>query len=703
MATVPQFFWNNFTQRVLSQSNNISYAARGIYRVHDTEPNRKGDYWFRDFGMVMACAYMTELGFRGVETLYTMPLATEAMNLHRLSELKHPINAKQALYPGARNYRALPEIVRERAMGTLIRNSSNLLPNLMKELELQHGQELPEELKASVKELLTNPTVNAEKVMAPHLQKTGLSMTEVQKISRIENNARRLEAIESLLQKHTKLDSKTVLNVVKLEDARQMGILIDHLQKNLNFSEYLKEKYLSNHKLSGTVSEVVQEYADKLTALQSKSKEDLPVLLQDLLKLPVDKREDELARRFQEVASSLELRKGVLLATEQDRQALNHLHETIKTQVTDPKGSVDLPELEKQIGSFCRQLKQRQAQHLEALWNYAVPDIKTKLSQKIEEAVESVRKLKPDQNRHQALWEKLTELGVDSLVPENKRVNVLARLREGIEQALPHDPAAYVTDAHLNAAKGHIRAFMQETHPGADGLLGVLMTQAGRTSQEFRRLIVDSMNSKTMSAAIGKIQKNGTWPKMAATVLLNLFFYGFLASNFDNKILQPFQKKLVAERGTAQDIVTAGYWGVVPGLAMLTQLADKTSLPLFRKMGYFNRFAVVGGAALAAFAGSTYAILMHRLKSPPASTNVTPAAQSPGSFYQPGRLTFNANQPISGSTAASTRQRAFTFPAWQTSKPTGTQNFTLQQQSPVSFTGMRQAGFVWESQKTKPL
>ena len=37
-------FLNNASQRVLSQSNNVSYSTRGVYRVSDTEPDRKAEH-----------------------------------------------------------------------------------------------------------------------------------------------------------------------------------------------------------------------------------------------------------------------------------------------------------------------------------------------------------------------------------------------------------------------------------------------------------------------------------------------------------------------------------------------------------------------------------------------------------------------------------------------------------------------------------
>jgi hypothetical protein len=105
---------------------------------------------------------------------------------------------------------------------------------------------------------------------------------------------------------------------------------------------------------------------------------------------------------------------------------------------------------------------------------------------------------------------------------------------------------------------------------------------------------------------------------MIATVALNFIFYGWLASRFDNKILQPYEEKLVARKGTSQDIVTAGYLGLFPAGAILSQMFDKTALPLFKQMNHFNRFVSVGGVALAAFAGSTYGFLkVLEKKTPP--------------------------------------------------------------------------------------
>lgn len=146
MFNIPLNVMSNTTQRILSQSNNISYSARGVVRVNATPDDRKADYLFRDFYMVLVTAYLTELGFRGLETMYTIPLMTKALDLHRLSEL----------YPGARNHARLPEVLRGYVLGSLVKSDSiTLVPELMK--RMQDAQKGPmSEAERKQAELLIN-------------------------------------------------------------------------------------------------------------------------------------------------------------------------------------------------------------------------------------------------------------------------------------------------------------------------------------------------------------------------------------------------------------------------------------------------------------------------------------------------------------------------------------------------------------------
>lgn len=646
VSSLPQFFWNNTTQRILSQSNNVSYATRGVYRVYDTQDSRKGDYWFRDFGMVMACSYMTELGFRAVEKWYTIPKITEAFGLHALSEQKHPITG-EALYSNPRNYSELPNVVRERLMGSLIgKSSSNLVPRLMKELELQQGAKLDETTAGHVKTLLSSPAKDADSIIQQHLADSGLAdhAKTIRAISTLENPTKRTDAIKKLLAEHPHLNTdatqKAIHNAVKLEDARQMGILMDHLHRNLNFGEYMRDTYLNqNSKLSGAVSDVLGSFSQRLTDVQQKGKRELPNLLKELKALPPSKRIETFNKKIDPYRNLLYYKDGVQLVQPEKILKFEQLIDQMRASLKlDSKDSLKQPLAE--LETFYQDLASPETQKhsLNQFWNHSASELKKNISNKIEALVDDVRKLAPEKARHEALDNKFKDLAFDGKHPEFQQS--LDALRDKLKAALPNDATLAPNRAGIKAA---MQEFTAKLPDDAVKLLKPLVQHA--SADEFKRMIVDGMKSKAALELISKTQKNGTWPKMAATVILNLIFYGWAASNFDNKILQPYQQKLVAERGTSQEIVTAGYLGLIPGFAVLSQLIDKTSFPMIRRMSHFNRFALVGGAALATFAGSSYAILQQLVKRPPTKAPQAPQTPpAPSTLYRPG-MTLSGNAP----------------------------------------------------------
>lgn len=620
VSSIPNFLWNQATQKVLSQTNNVSYWVRGEYRVWDTQDSRKGDYYFRDVSMVMACAYMTEMGFRAVEKWYTAPLITKAFELNKLSQQKHAIT-QAPLYQNARNYPGLPNVVRERLMGSLIgKSSSNLVPSLMKELELRQASKL-EGIADDVKTLLSSPTTQADSIINKYLNEHGLMAQHdsIRSISRLENQARRTDAIRKLITQHPSLNEKAVENAVKLEDARQMGVLMDHLHRNLNFKEYMQGHYLnSQSKLSGAVGDVLTSFSDRLSDLQQKGRRELPDLLHDLRKLPATKRQDAFNKKIIPYRNLLYYKDGIQLVQPEHIRKFEQLVGQMRGALnSESKNSLQKPIQE--LEEFYQALEAPEVQNhtLNQLWSHSATDLKKQIASKIEGAIDDVRKLSPDQARHTALDKKFQDLKFDSQHPEFQQK--LDTLLDKIKTILPNE-ANHPVDRH--SIKAALQEFTAELPDEAEKLLKPFVKAS--QPEEFKRMIVDGMKSKTMLDLVSKIQKNGTWPKMAATVILNLIFYGWAASNFDNKILQPYQQKLVAERGTAQDIVTAGHLGMIPGGLVLTQLIDKYSLPMLRKMSHFNRFALVGGAALATFAGSSYLALQQLVKLPPNPAKVPP-------------------------------------------------------------------------------
>ncbi len=379
---IPLTMLSNTTQRILTQSNNIAYGTRGVVRVREVQPERKMDYFFRDFYMVLATAYLGEMGFRAVDLLYNIPHMTRALQLHKLSER----------YPGALNYSRMPDFVRARLMGSLVKSSSNYaVPKVLEEIKEKSGQTLTE---------------------AEH---------------------------------------------------KQLDILLRHLHKHLNFEEFVSETLVKQKELTTEEAGLVTKAVKAMTT-----------------------HVDEAAKK-----------QGVM----------------------------------KEVGEEFRQ--------------------------------------------------------------------VLANLLK--EHA--DDPA-----------------------------LKALESAAAK--EKLMNLVKEGLESHTTMNIIRRIQRSGTWPKMFSSVILNLIFYGFMANFFDVKILQPWQKKIVKERGTSEELVKPGYQALLPGLLVLiVGLYDKFPTP-FRKMGYFSRFAAVGGLALATYTATMLYLIKRVLATPPKKapkpqTDATAAEKAP--------------------------------------------------------------------------
>lgn len=165
---------SNATQRILSQSNNISYTSRGVYRVATVPEDRKAEYLFRDFFMTLVTAYLTELSFRITETYYTMPLLTDKLGLNRLSEIY--ANDWQKIGTRPVNYDKIPDFLRKRILGSLVREDSNYLIASLLEKEAvkkagEHGlaEKLPEALR---KQTTFHEGFVPDKVLIHHLRRT---------------------------------------------------------------------------------------------------------------------------------------------------------------------------------------------------------------------------------------------------------------------------------------------------------------------------------------------------------------------------------------------------------------------------------------------------------------------------------------------------------------------------------------------------
>ncbi len=872
--------FNPLTQRILAQSSNLGYAGRGAYRVSDTQPSRKGDYWFRDFGMVMACTYMTELGFRGTERLYTMPLLTDAMQLNALSSQKRNYPRLQTLttnvdplqqltaqgrYPRALNYTMMPDRLRQKMMGTVIHNSSELVGEVLREEQLDQWQKVhPDSHFNNLKTLLTNPQqAGNERILAKHLFENGLSpinedlfvlarnilphnleqearlkdmralaarhnlpvaklretldlINDLTRVAQIDNLAQRESELQKLRATHPLLKARpeqVTEQTIDLIRAEQMGYLTDHLDRTLNPALYLQRNFFKakgpeldhgfempaalrrknqHHPLSELgelLSGRMKHYVDTLDTLQNGAKGEIYKIADTIRKLPMEKRAEYYAGKMPGVEAKQYLYKKESLTDfwhapdNESKQQLQAVYETLRKHDNfkhELKGNpnaqkiwqafeakekesitclhnwerefsqkkagleqfllenekISPKELAKHLQHFdgyFEQLSQRPAvkqEMLNKMWYQLGADLMLQIKKEVKNAVEALDKIPHDclpethasrlarqQGSSRAIvratkeevltarlkdlglleWKNVTEDRLKTMSKDllgfmaksrslehhfneprrdlvNKTVWMYLTGSDGLDKSKPGNLApswkshtgedAPTMLARLKRAftgnpddfkAPSIRGSLYElltnqqcvgakTDPhfvggGLENLLKPLIqtdrlhtviNEADKPVKSaewtFKSLIYDGLQSKRLMKQVASIQKNGTWPKMAATVALNFIFYGWLASRFDNKVLQPYQEKLVARKGTSQDIVTAGYIGVLPGLLWLSQLHNKVSAPVFQRMNHFSRFSVVGAGALATFAAATYGTLKVLEKRPPAKPVTPPGA-----------------------------------------------------------------------------
>jgi hypothetical protein len=452
----PLSFYSLATQRLLSQTSNIGYAARGVYRTSLAGDDRKADNNFRDFQMSFLTNILSEMGFRGIQSWYVVPRMTEALGLNRLSEIyadRHPgVTIK--------NYDRLPEIIRNRMMGTLVRaGSMSKVPDLIEGLET---------------ELLNK-------------NEHGLSSAE----------------------------------------QTQLRILLDHLHKNLNFKDYVNDltqdvvngrTLKPEEKLSKAEAEFVLKQSRKLAGFQGAP---LIAELQEIIKAPTDKRA------------------GLLKKLQTSVQDWHSTAATIGTEA-DVSGFNKL-DVDSQIKTLMQQPDKKQLRAL-----------KTNLEEHFKQVVQN-------QDTHHTKW------------------------------AETLDWAKELPDSKLSEL----------------------------SKQKLLNLVHDGITSDRVLKTLKHIQKNSTWPQMATSVVLSFMFYGLIANFFDVKVLQPWQEKLVKQRGSSEAYVKPSYMATgIAAAALGFGMQNKLQFNFIRKLGYFNRFAVVGPASLAVYLASFLLLLKRELAKP---------------------------------------------------------------------------------------
>ena len=722
-------------QKVLSQSPNISYSTRGVSRVHDTDPGRKGDYWFRDFGMVMACAYMTELSFRIVDKFFTIPQIAYVLQLQRLSQIQHPLR-DGGLYKDVQNYDRLPEVFQNRMMGSLIRGSSALVPRVMREMADQDAGILDKrlhlkaqaqtEFSDALKALLKNPlSTKSNAPLESAIEKAGIARKTIQEISNIDNRDLREKKIAEFLKSHPAGTEKEVefRKAVRLEDARQRGILIDHIERNQNYKAYVTQKYFDpTHPLKSLVPDFLTRYGNQVYKATHEDQEAMEKALNEIWHLPPDTRVTQFNKKFHEFREHFEVRPGQNFLSKYQLEAFEKLGTDFrKVLERGRKAKKDEWNLAKQLllqfqKGLVTQCKRSRTNKLEnnefaktlATEENLAAEFRDSLKKKLESTLDDIHRLIPGKNPQTEMITDIERLQLHRLFskPETKTQHVrgkehVYRMLNELKDALPERSEEAATPEQRKAISAAIGNFMKALeHESFETMIRPLLKSEGISLlkrddgktfiEKIERLVRDSIDSKVTTELIGKIQKSSGWPKAFLTVAFNFVFYGLAASKFDNNVLQPYQKKLVAERGTSQDIVNAGYLALIPGFAMLTQLFDKTTpLAAVRRLDSLSRFTVVGGAALVTFGAGTYFILQQLLKKPSKSAPLKPEPAEP----------FAAARPLASVASSPFLSRNNAIPALAV-QPV---SFGLPAQSPV---GWNRASFPssseWSTMKPAP-
>lgn len=465
---------------VLSMSNNLGFTARDFTRVQTVPHTRKADFMQRNYFMSLVTPCVMESAFRLVDTYYTMPLMAKALGLHELG------------------YKTLPEEVRRRSVGSLVKQESvYLIPRVLKDVDLPAAK-TPEER----------------------------------------------ERLETLIR---------------------------HLQKKLNFADYM-HTLADDGQLPLKEAEQVIEHTRKLRDEMKQQKNTLEITAEKLFQLDKDGRLEIL--------------------------------QTLKNKTTEPIPVTDLlNELEK----LC--------------------DMRGK-ERKIGTRAFLAHAEKAFTQKHLAALKDLSPCLARELMQDLERVGGMGRFarKKGL--------AELVTRWEGRFMEKHLEKIGQEVwhdHPLRDKLVGFV--RQGFESEFTRNMIK-------------RIQTTMTWPKMLASTGLCFLSYGIMSNFLDVKVIQPWQDKLVAKRGTAQEVVAPCYLATLPYLGVLVAgLWDRLSPAFLKRLPYLTRFVTVAGAAIAAYI-VTAAILIRKKLSGPAP-KLVPQERKAAPQWQPQQVANTSTIPLS--------------------------------------------------------
>jgi hypothetical protein len=232
---------------------------------------------------------------------------------------------------------------------------------------------------------------------------------------------------------------------------------------------------------------------------------------------------------------------------------------------------------------------------------HKILDVAERLGRKMPQYVENaVHQLKPKDAE-------LVKTAFESL---EKHAPELAQSLEALKPAL-----ANVTQGATLAGKD-----LKLIHEGVQALQAGSFIErfAGQASETVKGLIGEGALNKLKVLELKAIQKTSFWPKMLVTTALNFVLYGVLQSWLDVNVIQPWQKKLFAKRGTTNEVVAPVYWGLIPfGVTLWGLMNDKITPKFIQKMGHIGRFAFAGTAALGAYTGTAIGLTAYRLSKPP--------------------------------------------------------------------------------------
>lgn len=161
----------------------------------------------------------------------------------------------------------------------------------------------------------------------------------------------------------------------------------------------------------------------------------------------------------------------------------------------------------------------------------------------------------------------------------------------------------------------------------AESKIRGLATRAGRhpefskqaSKNDIKALLIKGMKSQRVQRAIGQVKRSNNWPKMILALGINFVSYGVIANLLDIKVIQPWQDRMVAKRGTVKDVERPAFMALIPGVAIFGGL-----MYLLRNRGYINQLVLSGVTSLLAYTGIAWAGIQKALAKPPKSMQKTP-------------------------------------------------------------------------------